>query len=324
MIAQLDVRQRVGAFFFSESSDQWLTILRIGLGLQIVSYSLSLRADWSALFAEKSNAFVSRGLTEAILDIENPWTPRIGWLVSFAQWFGLPEQGALSILWALLFASGACLLIGLFSRSAAVLGWLLHLSAAKSADFAAYGVDNLMTIGLFYLAVAPLPDSRALDAKLRMRAQPAAARLGFHRRVLQLHLCVIYFFSGLTKTIGAGWWNGTSIWRALTRAPFNVLPVELIASWKWALPLAGVAVCIIESGYAIFIWPRKTRLVWLASAIMMHVAIGLTMGLRLFSLVMVVLNLAAFAPELSPTTLRRSLSQGMILRYIRGRRAGAK
>ena len=291
------VREQILGFLFAADSDRWVAFLRVGLALQIVFYCLSLRRDWNALFTGEGNLFVSRDLTEAILKIENPLLPQVGWLVTLGNYVGLSEQTILSILWAVLFSAGCLLLLGLFSRSAAIAAWLLHLCAAKSGDFLAYGVDNLTTIGLFYLAIAPLPDRYALDARLWRAKRIDPERLGFHRRVLQLHLCAIYFFSGLTKCLGAGWWNGASIWRALTRPPFNVLPVELLLSWKVVLPLAGIAVCVLETAYPAFIWFNKTRFFWLVGILAMHIAIGLSMGLLLFSLIMVVLNVAAFGPD---------------------------
>jgi hypothetical protein len=39
---------------------------------------------------------------------------------------------------------------------------------------------------------------------------------------------------------------------------------------------------------------KKTRQVWLVCILAMHAAIGLMMGLYLFALVMIVMNLAAF------------------------------
>jgi hypothetical protein len=39
---------------------------------------------------------------------------------------------------------------------------------------------------------------------------------------------------------------------------------------------------------------KKTRFFWLVCILAMHAAIGLTMGMYLFGLVMIVLNLAAF------------------------------
>jgi hypothetical protein len=46
----------------------------------------------------------------------------------------------------------------------------------------------------------------------------------------------------------------------------------------------------------VFIWPRHTRLIWLVSAIAMHCGIAIFMGLYLFGLIMIVLNIAAFGP----------------------------
>ena len=42
---------------------------------------------------------------------------------------------------------------------------------------------------------------------------------------------------------------------------------------------------------------KKTRFIWLVCIVAMHIAIGLTMGMYLFALIMIVLNLAAFGPD---------------------------
>jgi hypothetical protein len=60
------------------------------------------------------------------------------------------------------------------------------------------------------------------------------------------------------------------------------------------LPVLGISICLIEVGYPVFIWMKKTRFFWLVCILAMHAAIGLTMGMYLFALVMIVLNLAAF------------------------------
>ncbi len=59
-----------------------------------------------------------------------------------------------------------------------------------------------------------------------------------------------------------------------------------------------ISVCILETGYPLFIWLRRTRLIWLLSVLAMHVGIGLTIGMYLFAFIMVVLNIAAFGPGL--------------------------
>jgi len=299
-------RRGLAEFFFAPASDLWLSVLRTGLGLQVAIYALSLRIDWAFFFAPPAHALISRQLSEFLVAAESPLIPTLEWLVEGSNRIGVDDRTALFLIWVALLLSGVLLMAGLFCRASAITAWLLHLCAAKSGDLLSYGADNFMTIGLFYLMLAPLPDSYTLDRKLRKGKAQDAAMLGFFRRILQIHLCLIYFFGGLTKALGAGWWNGANIWRALTRPPFNVIPPELIVTWRHLLPVLGIAIWIIELCYPVFIWPKKTRLLWLTLACAMHVAIGLTMGMYLFALIMIVLNVAAFAPLTRATVSARN------------------
>jgi hypothetical protein len=289
-------KERLRRFLFPAETDYWLAILRIGLGLQVVFYSLSLKNDWNYLFAATGNGLISRTLSEALLSAETPFVPRLGWLVAIGERVGLSEGTVLLVVWWVLLLAGCGLVIGLFSRSSAVVAWFLHLCAAKSGGLVSYGVDNFMTIGLFYLMLSPLPDRYSVDQQLRKFRPKDGQVIGFFRRVLQLHLCLIYFFGGLTKALGSGWWDGSNMWRALIRPPFNVISPEILVRWKYLFPVAGILIFLLEIGYPFLIWPKRTRFVWLISVLIMHAAIGLTMGMYLFALIMIVLNVAAFAP----------------------------
>ncbi len=302
---------RLRQFLFPVDSGRWLGILRVGLGVQLVFYALSLGRDWFALFGA-SHGLVSRSLTEAILSDETIFTPRLGWLVGLGHHVGLSENSTLTLVWVGLVAVGCSLILGVFCRPCAVLAWFLHLATVKSGLLFAYGVDYFTTIGLFYLMVAPFPDDWSLDRVLRQKPKPNAARLGFHRRALQLHLCLIYFFSGVSKFFSVDWWNGESVWRALTRPPFNSLPAESLIHFHSFFPLLGIAVCVLEAGYVVFIWSKRTRYFWLAGILLLHLSIGLLMGLYLFASIMIVLNLSAFGSELLTPV-------GPVVRFVRRR-----
>jgi len=304
-------RERILHFLFPADFDTWLAVLRLGLGLQVMLYVLSLQNDWNYLLTGTGNGLIGRNLGEAMLSLESHFVPRLGWLVTLGACFGLREETVLSITWTFLLGAGGGLLIGLFCRSAAILAWFLHLCAAESGGFVSYGVDNFMTIGLFYLMLSPLPDRYSLDWQFQELRLKNPQLLGFWRRVLQLHLCVIYFFSGFTKCLGSGWWNGSNLWRALISPPSNVIAPELLVRWKYLFPVAGVFICILETGYPFLIWGRRTRKIWLICICGMHIAIGLTMGMYLFALVMIVLNAAAFGPSFvfhqsEPNRIRRA------------------
>jgi len=290
------LRRRLSEFLFPAETDNWLAALRLGLGLQITLYSLSLRNEWNYLLSGSNNGLINRNLAEALLSVKSHVVPRLGWLVALGAHAGLHEKTVLSVAWICLLAAGCGLLVGLACRFSAVLAWFLHLCAAKSAGFLSYGVDNFMTIGLFYLMLSPLPDRYSLDWRLRKSRPKNQQLLGFWRRVLQFHLCLIYFFSGLTKCLGSGWWDGSNIWRSLIRSPFNVVDPEILVRWKYLFPVAGIFICVLEIGYPFLIWNSKTRKVWLICICAVHAGIGLAMGIYLFALIMIVLNVAAFGP----------------------------
>src|SRR6266705_4409532 len=291
------VWKRVMEFLFPPETDAWLAVFCGGLCLQVVVYALFLRSEWHYLFDANGKGLVSRELGEAIASFDSPLIPKLGWLVFLGRNIGLAEETVLSVAWACLLCMGCCLLLGLFCRPAAIIAWFLHLCAAESGRLLAYGADNLMTMGLFYLMLSPLPDRYSLDQWLVNREPKDPQLLGFWQRVLQLHLCIVYFIGGLAKCLGSGWWDGSNLWRALTRPPFNIISPDILVRFKYVLPVLGISICLLAVGYVTFIWIKKTRLVWLIGLLGMHIAIGLTMGMYLFALVMIVLNLAAFGVD---------------------------
>ena len=295
--------QRFLSFLFPTESDTWLTVFRIGLGLQVTLYALFLRNDWHYLFASSGKGLIGREVGEAITSFESPLIPKFGWLIAVGRHLNMSEETVLTVAWIALLSAGCLLLLGLFSRAAAIVAWFVHLCAAESGGLLAYGADNFMTTALFYLMLSPLPDRYSFDHWVAKTKSNNPQKLGFWRRVLQVHLCFVYFIGGLAKFLGNGWWDGSNLWRSLIRPPFNLVPPDLLVQFKFALPVLGISICLLELSYPVFIWIKKTRLVWLVCILAMHAAIGLMMGLYLFALVLIVMNLAAFGV---PSTARRA------------------
>jgi len=271
-------------------------VLRVGLSIQLLAYCISIKQDWNYFLASTGGGILSRNFTEAVVDLNSPFIPRIGWGITVGQYFGISEQTTLIAIWWCLLTIAIFLLFGLFSRLAAVISWLLHLATVKSSLLLSYGMDNLTTIGLFYLVLAPSPAAFSVDALWRRRNRQDRHLVGFFRRTLQLHLCLIYFFGGLNKALGRGWWDGANLWRALTRPPFDIISPDILIRFKYVYPIAGIGIWLLEIGYPFFMWQRQLRRPWLIAILVMHVGIGLAMGMYLFASVMIVLNLAAFGP----------------------------
>ncbi len=110
-------------FCFQAETDNWLAALRVGLGLQVTFYSLSLRNDWNYLLSGTASGLVNRHLAEALLSVESHFVPRLGWLVALGAHVGLHEETVLSVAWICLLVAGCGLLLGLACRFSAVLAW---------------------------------------------------------------------------------------------------------------------------------------------------------------------------------------------------------
>ena len=203
----LSIQQRATAFLFPVEADRWLSILRIGVGLQVTLYTISSRADWNELFAKAGWGLVNRELTEAVLDVQSPFAPRLGWLISIGARLGLAETTLLWAVWGCLLFAGCCSdrwsLLPPSGPNCLVSPPLY----VNSEELLSYGMDNFTTIGLFYLMLSALPDRFSLDSRMRKLVPRNTQFLGFFRRVLQVHLCFVYFFGGITKAVGGEWWE---------------------------------------------------------------------------------------------------------------------
>ena len=66
-IEMSSLTNRLRNFLLTPQSSIWLTILRVGLGLQVLCYGLSLRGDWLELLGRENQGLIRRDLTEAML-----------------------------------------------------------------------------------------------------------------------------------------------------------------------------------------------------------------------------------------------------------------
>src|SRR5205823_6248939 len=102
---------RLQRFLFPPETDKWLAVLRVGLGLQVITNALFLRGDWHYLFASTGKGLVSRELGEAITAFDSPFIPKLGWLVALGRSINIREETVLSVARACLLCMGFLLLV---------------------------------------------------------------------------------------------------------------------------------------------------------------------------------------------------------------------
>ncbi|KYF87080.1 hypothetical protein BE20_27085 [Sorangium cellulosum] len=233
---------------------------------------------------------------------------RIGSLIDRLAPLGVGEAAIVTGTGALYTLALVALLLGWRARAAAALAWLAHLMLMMTADSTNYGADNYANIFLFYLIWMPSGAALSLDRRLARVPPdpPATTRLSL--RVVQLHLCISYLASGLWKASGEQWWNGEAIWRSVMLPAYRQVDFSWLADHPWIAVIAGWLVVLIEAGYALLIWPRRSRRIWVAATLALHLGIAVFMGLAVFGALMAVLTVAAFgvsADRAAPATCPR-------------------
>ena len=278
------IADQAALFVLRPASARPLAVLRIGI-------SLALNGEAAAVAPRLYDYYGPLGLVQAPI-AEAIGRGSLPSLSEIADLAGIPASTAVRLVFAVYVLALHLLLIGCKTRVAAAVSWLLFLVMKKAGSASAYGAFEFAHIGLFYCLVLPTGAELSVDGLLRPASPSAGARLGL--RVLQIHLCIVYLSAGIEKALGQQWWNGEAIWRGLMRPGQVSIDFSWLAEWPFFAKALCWSTVALETGYAIFVWPRRTRRWWVAAAISMHAAIAATLGLVFFSALMIVLNLAAF------------------------------
>jgi len=226
-------------------------------------------------------------------------------------WIWVTSETGVQWTYSFFLAAIVFLTIGFVSRVACVTVLLGHLSFAHRCPQVVYGIDYVLSSLLLYLIIAPAGAEFSVDRwisrhvrkqKTVWEGRQLSWNATFSMRLIQIHMCIIYFCSGMAKLQGASWWDGTAIWYAialpemwtfdlnalLVRHPFVVEIISLIGT---------VATLAFEISFAFLIWKPAVRPLILCSAVVLHAGIGVLMGLSGFSAVMLTGCVAFVRPE---------------------------
>jgi len=261
-----------------------------------------------------TGAILSWACVVWLLDADAFFGPR-GWLAPGDVWrmndqpwqwswfFAADDPTAVRVLGGIMLVAAVLLTLGLATPLAAIVSLLGLVSAANRAPLNTFGLDDTLGMLLISLVVGPSGSRLSLDEKILGAGQgrgAASVRANVALRLLQVHLCVVYFFSGAGKLFGASWWEGTALWGAAANLQYQTLDLTGLARHPLVVNAITLATLFWEVAYAALIWPRLTRPVFLAMAVAVHLGIGLAMGMMEFGLAMIVANLA-FLQARTPT-----------------------
>ncbi|RKH64884.1 hypothetical protein [Corallococcus aberystwythensis] len=283
------VGQRLTAFVSAPSSPQPLAVFRIGVATLLLIQAWSLAESLPELLGNRG--WVPWSVSEVLA---SPAVPRVDTVVGALAPLGISQAAGIQGLAFLYVVALLGLLVGLHTRLSAVAAWVIHTVLLNSISFFSYGVETFAHISLFYCAVMPVGAAFSLDVQSGRLSGAHSALATLSLRMLQLHLCLIYLSTGLEKLLGAVWWNGTALWEVLMQPQYGQFDFAWLAVVPWLVKLSTWGTLAVEVGYAFCVWPRRTRGLWVALTLAMHLGIAVMMGLWLFSGMMAVLTFAAF------------------------------
>ncbi len=269
-------------FWFEPEDTFTLGIMRLLTGWMLVYNLLVWGSDLQAFFGVN-------GLQplQTVLDF-HAGTP------VFSFWFYVPEPWIEAAHWTCV-AIASLFCLGVLTRTTSVLAFLITISYSQRVPVANFGLDQILGMLCLYLAIGPSGASLSIDrwwknrqARQRGMELPtprySSARLAV--RLIQIHMCVIYFWAGFAKLKGDTWFTGEAMWTVLANEEYQTIDLTWLA-WVPFVPYLVAHVTVIwEMSFCILIWNKKLRPLLLLIGTGMHVGIGAFLGMWTFGLVM--------------------------------------
>ena len=279
----------INTFFLKPSHFPELGLFRIGIAVFTFIQFSFLSNDLLDLYGQFG--FIREEIRSALLF---SFEPRLEWITTPLMATGMEEPTALLLVFNAFLIVLFMLSLGLLTKVWTFLAVFLHLCFMGSGQLFAYGADYIVQSCLFYCLIFPVGRTYSLDQFLFKFKSRSHWSNTLARRTMQIHLCIIYFVGGFAKTLGTQWWDGEAMWRISQQPRSNFFNWTWLANLPVLSMLMSWSILVLETLYPIFMRWQKSRPYWLFAIILMHLGIGIFMGLPFFSGVMMLFNLAAF------------------------------
>ncbi len=196
-------------FWFEPSDVYDLCVLRILIGVLAVLWQVSYAFDLTRWFGPEgwlASHTMQRVLTGETGSVGLPDGSYLFW-VSDPRWLWM-----LHLLGALVLVA---LTVGCYTRLASVASLVVLVSYVHRAPVLAGPMEPVLTMVVAYLCLAPVGRHLSVDCWRRGvdgGPLPPSAWATVARRLIQVHLVLIYLVMGLTKLGGETWWYGEAVW----------------------------------------------------------------------------------------------------------------
>lgn len=282
------------AFWFPQRTPETLAWMRLLCGVMIAYMHLIWLLDLDAFLGP--NAWVDRATMLELRGETYAWTYL--WYIDSLPFLYLHEIVAL--------LAGLAMAAGLLTRISVPMAWFLTLMVSHRMTGMMFGLDQVVMMICMYLMIAPCGAVLSLDHRLALRrptdsfwfpSMQASSMTGLATRLLQVHLCIVYLFGGLSKLRGEMWQDGSALWFAAASYEYQSLDLTWLGRFPAIVATMTHGTLLWETFYCVLIWPRATRPWMLFIAVMVHGGIALFLGMFTFGFMMIIANMAFVDPE---------------------------
>lgn len=264
----------------SQTTELFLPFFRIGVVFIALVDFLSMYKDIRLLFSA-NETFIPR-------DFLFLYSEYFDYLNGFYNYL---EANNLSVVYyqyilIIYVAALVFVLLGLFTRVSVLIALVTQLIIYRSFAEVGYGYDQFATISLFYCLIFPTNRKYSIDSMLFKQKKLSDFN---YARVIQIHLCIVYFFAGIAKALDIEWWNGISLWRSVSSIydnNFKLPPLFFL--------VFGIGTVLLETLYPIFVSFKKTRFITVILCIIMHLGIAFILKLYSFAFILILWNMLAW------------------------------
>jgi Vitamin K-dependent gamma-carboxylase len=277
-----------GRFWFAPEPTSTLALVRVGVGLLALGWTLSLLPDLFSFFSD-----------DGILPKQPPEGSGAWGLLEI-----FPSDLALVVVYVALLAGSVALVLGLWTRVASLLAFL-GLLAFERRNFAILNSgDGLVRILALFLVLAPAGASLSLDRlrSARDRFWEFPSRAPWALRLIQIQVSVLYLSTVWQKARGDTWNDGTAVSYAQRVADLERFPLPSALTNSLTISnLATFGTLATELALGVLVWNRRLRPWVLGLGLALHAAIEYSIRVGFFSLAIFASYLAFVPPDTART-----------------------
>jgi hypothetical protein len=269
-------------FFFEPRSVSAAALIRVGWGLLITAWALTLLPD------------IDPFLTEGAMRYDRPLPD---WSWNPLDWIGWDQAPLLACL--LLVVAGILTTLGLWTHVSVAVAMLCLVSLQRTNPTILNSGDLLIRLVGIGVLLSPAGRVLSLDELRRRRRagtwggdQPAR-RAPFGLRLLQLLVASGYLLSAVAKLQGNRWADGTAVGIALRIEDLQrVTPPEWLFAHREVVSALTWGTLALEIAFLFLVWNRRLRPWVLGAGVAFHLGIDLFLDVGFFSWAVFVAYLA--------------------------------